>query len=148
MKKILIYFILFPFLVFSQKQEKESIYIFFDKEDIRNSYGKKDNEEIIFWLNPKSDMSYFIHNKNKHLKECINYNKIKSKLITQEEANKKVIDYLKKRAKEFESQTGIKGLPSVPPFSYNSYFEKIYIYVEKDSSSGTLYEVDWQYAIE
>lgn len=148
MKKILIYFILFPFLAFGQKQEKENIYIYFDKEDIRNSYSKKDNEEIIFWLNPKFDMSYFVHNKNIHSKECINHNKIRSKLITQEEANKKVINYFKKRAKEFEKKTGIKGLPPVPPFNYNSYFKNIYIYVEKDLSSGTLYEVDWQYAIE
>lgn len=148
MKKILIYFILFPFLAFGQKQEKENIYIYFDKEDIRNSYSETDKEEVIFWLNPKFDKSHFIHNKKKHSKECINYDRIESKLITQEEANKKVVDYLKKRAKEFEKQTGVKGLPPVPPFSYNSYFKKIYIYVEKDLSSGILYEVDWQYAIE
>lgn len=148
MKKTIILCISFLFLAFIQKQEKETIYIYFDKEDIRNNYGKNDNEEIIFWLNPKIDKSYFIHNKNKHSQECINYDIIKSKLITQEKANKKVIDYLKERAEEFEKQTGVKGLPSVPPFNYNSYFKKIFIYVETDLSSGALYEVDWQYAIE
>lgn len=145
MKKILIYFILFPFLAFTQKQEKESIYIYFDKEDSKNRILNNNDTKILFYINTESD-DIFIYNELKHLKKCIEYDSIKFQLISKTEAKNKLSIRLKKQGEKYMRETGKKWLPPLSIINYSDYFEKVYIYKKVDSIKGFLYEVDWKYS--
>lgn len=153
MNKIIKYAIYWAFAVcyfctYSQNEKKETLYILFDEEVNGNRYMMNDKGKLIFYIQPTIDASYFSYEKSKQCKKLIEYEKVKSDLISKKTANQKVIDYLKDKSLEFKKKTGVKGLPPIPPFYYNSYFKKIYIYRKIDETCGMLYEVSWIYAIE
>lgn len=145
---IFLFLVLNTFIFFSQTKKKETLYILFDSREKGNKCIETDTGDLIFYIQPTIDASYFKHKNSSDTRKLVRYKNFKPLLITKITANQKVVDYLKNKSKDFEQSTGEKGLPPIPPYHYNSYFEKIYIYEKIDKTSGVLYEVSWNYAIQ
>lgn len=145
-------FFLFPLLLFAQ--EKETIFIGFKENSLNSFY---ENEKFSSFNMAPSFFSYRIRDgigyySDKNEKRRVKYCEIKGKLISKEEANKKVVEYLEKSAKQRHKEALLDGFSEenaeiiynvnrYPPiYAFDSYFEKIYIY---HIQSETLYEVSW-----
>ncbi|MEQ8525218.1 hypothetical protein [Gracilimonas sp.] len=154
MKKLLfvytIYCLFFYSISYGQVQvEKESLHISYDECEERDKI--KDKGSIRFILCSES----FLYKAENHSKAILPYNQIKDSLITVHEAKKKVKEYLEKVAKEFEKQAKNDFDKEITSYIknpgthyYNSYFNKVYVYVRENQEVGTLYEVSWEFYIE
>lgn len=129
--------------VFCQEQNKpkETIFIFYDDKDINNKEIKIDSITTNFYI---GNRSYFSYNKSKQKQKCISENDI-SKLITEKMAIEKIMNQRKKNVKKWRQKNPKNIPPPVIEASYNSYFEKVFLYKRTSPNAGTLYEVSWHY---
>jgi hypothetical protein len=145
--KYKLYFLLFILFLLPKLYAQENIYILFNNEegDVIKEYSHSKR----FYLNPVIDASYFIHHKSNHHIKKVTLESLSDNVISKSEANELVRCKLENKAQKFEKNTGLKGnIHRNPPYNFNALFESIYIYKKTDSLSGTLYEVEWFYAIE
>ncbi|PZO34499.1 MAG: hypothetical protein DCE86_01735, partial [Flavobacteriaceae bacterium] len=88
--------------------------------------------------------SYFSYNKSKQKQKCISENDI-SKLITEKMAVEKIMNQRKKYVKKWRQKNPKNTPPPIIETSYNSYFEKVFLYKRTSPNAGILYEVSWHY---
>lgn len=144
MKFIFTFLTLFLYVTLNAQ---ENIYILFNKEE--GDVIKEDSHSKRFYLNPVKDASYFIHYKSAHHIKKVTLESLGDSVVSKSEANELVRCKLENKAQKFQENTGLKGnIHRNPPYNFNALFESIYIYKKTDSLSGTLYEVEWFYAIE
>jgi len=73
---------------------------------------------------------------------------IKKQLISKAKLYDFAFERHMENQKEFEEETGIKGLPPViPSLNLNGLFDMLYIYKSIDENCGIIYEVKWIPAI-
>lgn len=129
--------------VFCQEQNKpkETIFIFYDDKDINNKEINIDSITSNFYI---GNRSYFSHNKSKQKQKFISENDI-PKLITEKIAFEKIMNQRKKNVKKWRLKNPKNIPPPITETSYNSYFEKVFLYKRTTSNAGILYEVSWHY---
>ncbi|MGP2569712.1 hypothetical protein ACT4R9_00270 [Ornithobacterium rhinotracheale] len=124
----LLILLLFNIPVAMQAQQKECVYVIFEKD--QNNIKREYEHSVFFIISPQLDNieDRLCHSIKKNKKEKIPYDKVKHKLITKKELNQK----LKNKLKSFSP-------PLIKP-DFNDFFQKIYVY---DMEEQTLYEVHW-----
>lgn len=128
-------------------QGVDTIYIQFE-EDCPNSFFSENEDRITFILYPSINQSRFIHNKGSNMMKRTCCIEIKNRLISKTKLNELAIELHIEQQKEFEKETGLKGLPPViPSLNLNALFNKLYIYKSIDENCGIIYEVKWIPAI-
>ena len=125
----------------------DKIYIQFE-EDCPTSFFTESEDKVTFILHPSINQSRFVHSKGSHKMKHTCCMEIKKQLISKAKLNDFAIELHMEKQKEFEEETGIKGLPPViPSLNLNALFDKMYIYKSIDENCGIIYEVKWIPAI-
>lgn len=143
MRKLIFYILFFSSqAIFSQeskKSDKETIFIMYDVKNKDNKEVNINSETFIFYTGKNG---YFVHNGLEQTKKCFSEIYI-PKLITEKIAFEKILAKKKKYVEEWKLKNPKNIPPPVIEMSYNSYFEKIFLYKRINSNEGILYEVNW-----
>lgn len=124
-------------------QKKESVYLYFDVNNINNKTIVSSDNAIRFYIDT-NEPDLFFHNPKHHTVSIVSRSDIHTKLISKPSAKA----LYRKKVKQASRRSERAGKKSLPPLGiyYDDYFEKVYLYKPINSDIGYLYEVSWRHS--